>query len=51
MLIQTEQDIDQLHWQKMDVLLPAVVQDAFDRRVQILAYINPEPAGPTHENL
>ena len=50
MLIQTEQDIDQLQWQKMDGLLPAVVQDAFDGRVLMLAYMNREAAGHTLES-
>ena len=50
MLIQTEQDIDQLQWQKMDGLLPAVVQDAFDGRVLMLAYMNQDAVGHTLES-
>ena len=42
MLIQTNQDIDQLDWQKMDGLLPAIVQDSFDGRVLMQAYMNRE---------
>ena len=42
MLIQNTQDIDLLEWQKMDGLLPAVVQDAFDGRVLMQAYMNPD---------
>lgn len=40
MLIQNTQDIDRLEWQKMDGLLPAVVQDAFDGRVLMQAFMN-----------
>ena len=40
MLIQNSRDIDLLDWQKMDGLLPAVVQDAFDGRVLMQAYMN-----------
>ncbi len=47
MLIQTEQDIDQLQWQKMDGLLPAVVQDSFDGRVLMVAYMNRESLSQT----
>jgi phosphoribosyl-ATP pyrophosphohydrolase/phosphoribosyl-AMP cyclohydrolase len=42
MLIQNEQDIEQLAWKKMDGLLPAIVQDAFDGRVLMQAYMNAE---------
>ena len=31
-----------LDWRKMDGLLPAIVQDAFDGRVLMQAYMNPE---------
>ena len=47
MLIQTEQDIDQLQWQKMDGLLSAVVQDSFDGRVLMVAYMNRESLSQT----
>jgi len=33
-------DIDALDWEKMDGLIPAVVQDAFDGRVLMQAYMN-----------
>ena len=42
MLIQKVQDIDLLEWKKMEGLLPAVVQDAFDGRVLMQAYMNRE---------
>lgn len=42
MLIRTRQDFDELAWQKMDGLLPAIVQDAFDGRVLMQAYMNRE---------
>jgi phosphoribosyl-ATP pyrophosphohydrolase/phosphoribosyl-AMP cyclohydrolase len=42
MLIKNRKDIDELAWQKMDELLPAIVQDAFDGRVLMQAYMNRE---------
>jgi phosphoribosyl-ATP pyrophosphohydrolase/phosphoribosyl-AMP cyclohydrolase len=42
MLIQDSRDIDLLDWQKMDGLLPAIVQDSFDGRVLMQAYMNRE---------
>jgi phosphoribosyl-ATP pyrophosphohydrolase/phosphoribosyl-AMP cyclohydrolase len=42
MLIQHEQQINELAWQKMDGLLPAIVQDAFDGRVLMQGYMNRE---------
>ena len=42
MLIHNRKDIDGLAWQKMDELLPAIVQDAFDGRVLMHAYMNRE---------
>jgi phosphoribosyl-ATP pyrophosphohydrolase/phosphoribosyl-AMP cyclohydrolase len=42
MLIRERKDIDALAWQKMDGLLPAIVQDAFDGRVLMQAYMNRE---------
>jgi phosphoribosyl-ATP pyrophosphohydrolase/phosphoribosyl-AMP cyclohydrolase len=42
MLIHNRKDIDELAWQKMDGLLPAIVQDAFDGRVLMQAYMNRE---------
>jgi phosphoribosyl-AMP cyclohydrolase / phosphoribosyl-ATP pyrophosphohydrolase len=40
MLIGNSRDARQLDWEKMDGLLPAVVQDAFDGRVLMQAYMN-----------
>jgi len=40
MLIQDSRDIETLEWQKMDSLLPVIVQDAFDGRVLMQAYMN-----------
>ena len=42
MLIHKQQDIDELAWRKMDGLLPAIVQDAFDGRVLMQGYMNRE---------
>jgi phosphoribosyl-ATP pyrophosphohydrolase/phosphoribosyl-AMP cyclohydrolase len=42
MLIRDTRDIDTLEWQKMNGLLPAIVQDAFDGRVLMQAYMNRE---------
>jgi phosphoribosyl-ATP pyrophosphohydrolase/phosphoribosyl-AMP cyclohydrolase len=42
MLIHQRKDIDKLAWKKMDGLLPAIVQDAFDGRVLMQAYMNRE---------
>jgi phosphoribosyl-ATP pyrophosphohydrolase/phosphoribosyl-AMP cyclohydrolase len=42
MLIRDSQDIDTLEWQKMDGLIPAIAQDAFDGRVLMQAYMNEE---------
>jgi len=42
MLIQDSRDIEVLEWQKMEGLLPAIVQDAFDGRVLMQAYMNRE---------
>ena len=42
MLIRKQQDIDEMAWQKMDGLLPAIVQDAFDGRVLMQGYMNRE---------
>ena len=40
MLIRDSQEINALQWQKMDGLIPAIVQDAFDGRVLMQAYMN-----------
>jgi len=42
MLIHKSTDTDELAWQKMDGLLPAIVQDTFDGRVLMQAYMNRE---------
>jgi len=42
MLIRDSRDINALQWQKMDGLIPAIVQDAFDGRVLMQAYMNSE---------
>jgi phosphoribosyl-ATP pyrophosphohydrolase/phosphoribosyl-AMP cyclohydrolase len=42
MLIRDSQDIDTLEWQKMEGLIPAIVQDAFDGRVLMQAYMSEE---------
>jgi phosphoribosyl-ATP pyrophosphohydrolase/phosphoribosyl-AMP cyclohydrolase len=42
MLIHKRKDIDKLAWKKLDELLPAIVQDAFDGRVLMQAYMNRE---------
>ena len=47
MLIRDSRDIQALDWQKADGLLPAIVQDAFDGRVLMQAYMNPEALAQT----
>lgn len=42
MLIRDSRDIDALDWKKMNGLIPAVVQDAFDGRVLMQAYMSRE---------
>jgi phosphoribosyl-ATP pyrophosphohydrolase/phosphoribosyl-AMP cyclohydrolase len=42
MLINDTRAIDSLEWDKMDGLLPAIVQDAFDGRVLMQAFMNRE---------
>jgi phosphoribosyl-ATP pyrophosphohydrolase/phosphoribosyl-AMP cyclohydrolase len=42
MLIETPSDIEGLDWDKMDGLLPAIVQDAGDGRILMQAYVNRE---------
>jgi len=41
MRIETQNQINQLDWDKGDGLLPTIVQDAFDGRVLMQAYMNP----------
>lgn len=50
MLIQDSRDIETLEWQKMDGLLPVIVQDAFDGRVLMQAYMNRAALEHTLEN-
>ena len=50
MLIRDSRDIHALEWDKMDGLLPAVVQDAFDGRVLMQAYMNKEALAQTLDN-
>jgi phosphoribosyl-ATP pyrophosphohydrolase/phosphoribosyl-AMP cyclohydrolase len=40
MLIRDSADIDLLEWEKMNDLIPAIVQDTFDGRVLMQAYMN-----------
>jgi phosphoribosyl-ATP pyrophosphohydrolase/phosphoribosyl-AMP cyclohydrolase len=40
--IRNVDDIETLEWQKMDGLIPAIVQDAFDGRVLMQAFMNRE---------
>ena len=46
----TAADLDTLAWEKMDGLLPAVVQDADTRQMLMLAYLNPEALAATLES-
>ncbi len=50
MLIRTREDADLLQWRKMEGLLPAIVQDAFDGRVLMQAYMNREALDHTLES-
>ena len=42
--------VDELAWKKMNGLLPAIVQDAFDGRVLMQGYMNPEALAKTLES-
>ncbi len=42
MRITTPEQVEQLDWNKGEGLLPAIVQDAFDGRVLMQAWVNPE---------
>jgi phosphoribosyl-ATP pyrophosphohydrolase/phosphoribosyl-AMP cyclohydrolase len=50
MLIRDSRDIEALDWKKSNGLLPAIVQDAFDGRVLMQAYMNPEALAQTLDN-
>jgi phosphoribosyl-ATP pyrophosphohydrolase/phosphoribosyl-AMP cyclohydrolase len=43
-------NIDELAWDKMNGMIPAVVQDAFDGRVLMQGYMNPEALTKTLES-
>ena len=43
-------NIEDLAWKKMDNLIPAIVQDAFDGRVLMQGYMNPEALAKTLES-
>ena len=47
MLIRETRDIEQLEWEKMSGLLPAIVQDSFDGRVLMQGYMNREALAHT----
>jgi phosphoribosyl-ATP pyrophosphohydrolase/phosphoribosyl-AMP cyclohydrolase len=49
MLIRNSNDIPELDWDKVDGLLPAIVQDAFDGRVLMQAYMSPKALRHTLE--
>lgn len=49
MLIRDFRGANALDWDKMEGLLPAVVQDAFDGRVLMVAYVNRESLSHTLE--
>ena len=51
MLIRDSRDINNIDWDKMDGLVPAIVQDAFDGRVLMQAYMNREALAWTLDNL
>jgi phosphoribosyl-ATP pyrophosphohydrolase/phosphoribosyl-AMP cyclohydrolase len=50
MLIRDSRDINTIDWEKMDGLVPAIVQDAFDGRVLMQAYMNPEALAYSLDN-
>ncbi len=50
MRIETQAHIDQLDWDKGDGLLPAIVQDAFDGRVLMQAFMNQSALQQTLES-
>lgn len=43
-------NIDELAWEKMDELMPAIIQDAFDGRVLMQGYMNREALATTLES-
>ena len=50
MLIRDSRDIQAMDWEKTEGLIPAVVQDAFDGRVLMQAYMNPEALAQSLDN-
>lgn len=50
MLIRDTRDINTVDWDKMEGLVPAIVQDAFDGRVLMQAYMNREALAWTLDN-
>jgi phosphoribosyl-ATP pyrophosphohydrolase/phosphoribosyl-AMP cyclohydrolase len=50
MLIRDARDINAIDWNKMEGLVPAIVQDAMDGRVLMLGYMNREALGNTLDN-
>jgi phosphoribosyl-ATP pyrophosphohydrolase/phosphoribosyl-AMP cyclohydrolase len=50
MLIRDSRDINAIDWQKMEGLVPAIVQDAFDGRVLMQAYMNREALAYSLDN-
>jgi phosphoribosyl-ATP pyrophosphohydrolase/phosphoribosyl-AMP cyclohydrolase len=50
MLIRDSRDLQALDWEKTEGLIPAIVQDAFDGRVLMQAYMNPEALAHTLDN-
>lgn len=50
MLIRDARDVNSVDWDKMEGLLPAIVQDAFDGRVLMQAYMNREALASTLDN-
>ena len=50
MLIRDSRDLNTIDWAKGDGLIPAIVQDAFDGRVLMQAYMNREALSYTLDN-
>ena len=43
-------NIDELAWEKMNMLMPAIVQDAFDGRVLMQGFMNKDALATTLES-
>ena len=50
MLIRDARDINVIDWDKMEGLVPAIVQDAWDGRILMQAYMNREALASTLDN-